>query len=340
MLINAAVRVGQRLAAQGRDEASRVMEQVDHHSAELVTRIGYFVLSEAGRHLPERVNQLLRSNELRDPGLPTTEIAMLLRSQFRNAVPEVRQEYAAAVEDGPSREELTTRCRRVYGRNPTEKEIDDYKHHYQRRILTFFRGDIPEELRDLAERLGVLGVTPSRYDQEMAEVGSSGAVEGGAWLGDESPIGIEELGGSSVGEIVALLVEWSPEERIVSSFGLQGTLMTYAKDNPGTALEVLSGAVEQGVDPRAIEGIVDGLGEAIRADSELDWAAALEVVWGILSRVRSLGLGDGISVGHWRRTAGSAARFIREGCNRNSVAHRCAGEIWRILGEAMTAPAI
>ena len=340
MLIDAAVGVGQRLSIQGRDEASRVMELVEHHSDELMTRIGYLVLSEAGRHLPERVNQLLRSNELRDPGFPATEIAMLLRSQFRNAVPEVRQEYAAAVEDGPSREELTTRWRRVYGCNPTEKEIDDRKHHYQRRILTFFRGDIPEELRDLAERLGVLGVTPSRYDQEMAEVGASGAVEAGAWLGDESPIGIEELGGSSVGEIVALLVEWSPGEGIVSSFGLQGTLMTYAKDNPGTALEVLSGAVEQGVDPRAIEGIVDGLGEAIRADSELDWAAALEVVRGILSRVRSLGLGDGISVGHWRRTAGRAARFVEEGCKRNSVGHRWAGEIWGILGEAMTAPAI
>ena len=77
-------------------------------------------------------------------------------------------------------------------------------------------------------------------------LGASGAVESGAWLDDESPFGVEELGQSSVGEIVALLVEWSPGEGIGSSFGLQGTLMTYAKENAGTALEVLSGAVEQG----------------------------------------------------------------------------------------------
>ena len=340
MLINAAVGVAQRFSARGGDEASQAMELVEHHSDKLMTRIGYLVLSEAGRHLPERVNRILRSKELRDPGFPAAEIAVLLRSQFRNAAPEVRKQYAAVVEAGPNREELSTRCRRVYGRDPTEEEIDDYKHRYQRRILTFFRGHIPDELRDLAERLGVLGVTPSRYDQEMAEVGSSGAVESGAWLGDESPIGVEELGQSSVGEIVALLVEWSPGEGIGSSFGLQGTLMTYAKDNPGTALEVLSGAVEEGVDPRAIEGIVDGLGEAARAGSEIDWAAALEVVRGILSRVRSLDLGDDTCVGHWRRTAGRAARFVGEGCNRNSVAHRCADEIWEILGEAMTAPAI
>ena len=54
MLIDAAVGVGQRLSIQGRDEASRVMELVEHHSDELMTRIGYLVLSEAGRHLPER----------------------------------------------------------------------------------------------------------------------------------------------------------------------------------------------------------------------------------------------------------------------------------------------
>ena len=124
MLINAAVRVGQRLAAQGRDEASRVMEQVDHHSAELFTRIGYLVLSDAGQNLLERVDRVLRSNELRASGFPATEIAVLLRSQFRNASPEVRNEYAAAVESGPNREALSTGLRRSYGRDPTQEEID------------------------------------------------------------------------------------------------------------------------------------------------------------------------------------------------------------------------
>ena len=340
MLINAAVRVGQRLAAQGRDEASRVMEQVDHHSAELVTRIGYLVLSDAGQHLLERVDRVLRSNELRASGFPATEIAVLLRSQFRNASPEVRNEYAAAVESGPNREALSTGLRRSYGRDPTQEEIDDRVHHYQRRILTYFRGDIPEELRDLAERLGVLGVIPSRYDQEMAEVGASGAVESGAWLGEKSPISVEELGQSSVGEIVALLVEWSPGEGIGSSFGLQSTLTTYAKENPGTALTVLNGALGQGVDPRATEGIVNGLGDAANAGSELDWAAALAGARRILSRVHLLDPGQDADVGHWRRTAGCAARLIKEGCDRNSVAHELAGEVWAIFGEAMVVPAI
>ena len=338
-LINAAVRVGQRLAAQGRDEASRVMEQVDHHSAELVTRIGYLVLSEAGQHLPERVDRVLRSNELRSPGVPATEIAVLLRSQFRNASPEVRNEYAAAVESGPNREALSTGLRSSYGRDPTQEEIDDRVHHYQRRILTYFRGDIPEELRDLAERLGALGVTPSHQAQQLAEVGWSSG-EAGRWLGEESPIGAEELAQSSADEVVAFLGEWSPGEGIGSSFGLQGTLATYAKENPGTALTVLNGALRQGVDPRATEGIVDGLGDAANAGSALDWAAALAGAQRILSRVHLLDLGRDADVGQWRRTAGCAARLIKEGCDRNSVAHELADEVWAILGEAMAVPAI
>ena len=78
MLIDAAVGVGQRLSAQGRDEASRAMELVERHSDKLMTRIGYLVLSEAGRHLPEQVNRILRSKELRDPGFPAIAEAVLL----------------------------------------------------------------------------------------------------------------------------------------------------------------------------------------------------------------------------------------------------------------------
>ena len=143
MLINEAVGVGQRLAARGRDDASWVMELVDHDTGELATRIGYLVLSVAGQHLQERVDAGLRSSELREPGFPAIEIAVLLRAQFRNASREARKEYAAAVEAGPSREELATGWLHSFGRDPTQEEIDQRRHHYQRRILTLFRGDIP-----------------------------------------------------------------------------------------------------------------------------------------------------------------------------------------------------
>lgn len=340
MLINEAVGVGQRLAARGRDEASWVMDLVDHDTAKLVTRIGYLVLSVAGQHLQERIDALLCSNEIREPGFPATEIALLLRSQFRNASPEARTQYSAAVLAGPNREEIATGWLRAFGRDLTQEEIDQRIQDYQRRILIFFRGDIPEELRDLAEGLGVFGVTPSHRDQRLAEVGSDGGGGMAHAVSEISPISNEELRQWSPDEVAALLAASNSEEGSEASYGLPGTLMTYAKENPKSAVAVLNNALGLGVSPRAIRGIVDGLGDAAKAASAIDWAATLVVVRGILRQVRLLGLGVDTDVRQWRRTAGRAARLIEEGCTSNSVGHVLADELWTLIGEAMAVPAI
>ena len=334
-LLNEAVGVGQRLASRGRDEASWVMKLVDQHPNEFVTQIGYLVLSEAGQHLQERLDKLLRSNVLREPGRYAAEIAVLFRSQFQNASPEARKEYAATVEAGPE--------------------------HSQRRILTFFRGEIPEELCDLAKRLGVLGSTPSLLDQKVAEVG---------WCtgpslrdGDESLISAEELAKSSVGQIVAFLVEWSPGDGKGSSFEMQETVRRYSMENPGTALIILKDALGQGVDSILIEGILNGLYEAATVGSNINWATVLAVLrrilrylrsfdppplrsrfWEVLRRVlrylRSFFAGRDPRVDQWRRTTGRAFRLLEVGCDWNSIAPEQIDGVWEILGEAMTVPAI
>ncbi len=337
-LINEAVEVGQRLAALGRDEASRVMELVDQNTTEFVTRIGYLVLSKAGQHLQERLDEVLTSSALREPGFPATEIAVLLRSQFRNASPKVRKEYATAVAAGQDREVLNTRLRCRFGSDPTQEEIDQFINGYQHRILNFFRGDIPEELCDLAERLGVLGTTPSLRTQKVSEVGwYVGPAE---FLIDESPISVNELAQSSVGEIVDFLIEWSPGDGRGSSSGLRRTLTTYAKENPGMALTVLNDALGHGVDPSIIEGTVDGFCEAADAGLELDWAAALAVVRFILSHVQSLDPSKDTQVDQWRRTTGRSIHLLKIGCDKNAVAHGRTGEVWGILGKVWTATAI
>ena len=337
-ILREAVGVGQRLAARGRDEASWVMEVVDRYNAEFVTRIGYLVLAEAGQHLQERIDELLGSDEFRKPGFPATEIAALLRSQFQNASPEVRRAYATAVKAGPNREVVAAGLRDFIGRDLTQQEVDHRIHRYQRRILTFFRGDIPNALHDLAESLGVLGTTPSYGDQRMAEVGSY--VESGGWVGDESPISANELAQLSVSEIVALLVEGRQGAGTGSSSGLEGTLTTYANENPATALKVLHDGLGQGVESSLIEATVNGLCDAANADSELDWETALPVVRCILSDVRSLDPSADHHLGQWRRTAGRAVRLLEVGCRRDSVPHEHSSEAWGIITEVMTLAAI
>ena len=338
MFLKETVALGLRLAAGGHDEASSVMEAVDRHSAALVTRIGYLVLSEAGQHLQDRINEVLGSTEFREPGHPATEIAALLRTQFRNASLEPRQAYAAAVEVGPDRETLRVNLRPSFGRNPTEAEIDDHIVRYQRRVVTFFRGDIPEELRDLAERLGVLNNTPSRRDQELAEIGwSGGAVTS---VGEESPISFDELVRMSFDEMVALLVERIPGEGIGSSYGLRSTLTAYSKENVGAALAVLNGVLGHDVAPDLVEATMSGVCEAADSGADVDWPTALAVVRCILSQVRSLDPSGGAHLREWRRTAGRAARLLEIGCDKNAVAHERARKVWGIVAEATSTPAI
>ena len=340
VVIGKTVGVGQRLAARGETEASWAMNRIDSHDANFVTKIGYLVLAEAGRNLRKRVDRILNSSEMREPGYPATEIAMLLRSQFRNASPEERRDYAAAVEAGPSPKTLRNRLRRLFRRKPTKEELDRIRR-YQRRILTFFRGDIPEELRGLAERLDVLEATPSLREQKLAEVGLyMGPTSWGEGPGDESPISTEELAQSSVGEIVALLVEWTPEKGIGSSAGFRGTLTEYATKNAGTALEVLEGALREGANPSTLRAVLHGVRDAADAGSNLDWAAALATVRCIVSHVRALDPDANADVGQWRRTASVAIRLVEVGCRKNSVSHEHVGEIWQIIGEVTTAPAI
>ena len=242
---------------------------------------------------------------------------------------------------GPNREVVAAGLRDFIGRDLTQQEVDHHIHRYQRRILTFFGGDIPNALRDLAESLGVLGTTPSHGDQRIAEVGwyVESGVESAGWVGDESPIGANELAQLSVSEIVALLVEGQHGAGTGSS-GLEGTLTTYAKENPATALEVLHVGLGQGAESSLIEAIVNGLCDAANAHSKLDWETALPVVRRILSDVRSLDPSADHHLGQWRRTAGRAVRLLEVGCRTDSVPHEHSGDVWGIIAKVMTLPAI
>ena len=313
MLVASATGLAHRLAAKGLKDAEWVMEAIESRHGEFFARIRLLVLAEAGNHLQDRLDQVLKSEEARNPGYPATELAALLRAQFNNASGDARKEYADAVKAESDRR-------------------------WQRRVLAFFRGDIPEELQDLARELGVVGVKPSYEQQQLAEVGVSSNGVSSGW--GESPVSAEQLSAWTFGEVVAFLREWRPSERFGSAFELQGSLATYATKNARVALSVLNRAVEDGVHPSAIEGILDGLGEAAKAEAGLDWGEALAGVGRVMRHVTTLDVNGTQSIEQWRRTAGRGARLIEEGCRKNSIPFELAPEVWTLLDEATRVPAI
>ena len=310
MFVASATGLSHRLVAKGLEDAEWVMAAIESRHGEFFSRIRLLVLAEVGNHLQDRLDQVLESEEARNPGHPAAEIAALLRAQFRNASSGARADYADAVKAGS---------------DP----------HRQRRILRFFRGDIPEELQDLARELGVLGVTPSNEEQQLAEVGMSSTGVSSGW--GESPVSAEQLSAWTPGEVVAFLREWQTGEQLGSAVELQRSLATYATENAYEALAVLNRAVEDGVDPSNIEGILDGLGEAAKAETDLDWGEVLAGVGRVVQRVTTLDVNGTESIEQWRRTAGRGTRLIEEGCRKDSIPFELGSDVWALLGRCREA---
>ena len=310
-LVASAVGLANRMAQEGclAADAERVMEAIDSHRGEFFSRLRFLVLVRAGDYLQERLDEVLRSEEARNPGYHAPEFAALLRAQFRNASEGARKSYAEAV----------------------KAEADP---HVQRRILTFFRGDIPEEFEDLARGHGFMGVEPTYREQQMAEVGSYS--EAGSWGGDESPVSTKQLSAWTPGEVVAFLHDSRPNLGSESAFGLRVSLTAYAKDNARAALSVLDRLAEERVGASAIEGVLGGLGEAAKAEAQLDWPQALVSVGRIVRHLATLDGDRTESIGQWRRAAGSAMRLIEEGCRKDSIPSVLAAEVWALLDVATT----
>ena len=68
VLVARAGELAHRLAAKGSEEAEWVMENIDSHSGEFFSRIHYLVLARVGNHLQGRLDQVLQSEEARNPG--------------------------------------------------------------------------------------------------------------------------------------------------------------------------------------------------------------------------------------------------------------------------------
>ncbi len=312
------ISVARRLAASGSQEAATVFALVKNGEGHFSEDLRRRVLRTAGHFLPHQLDQFLLSEESRDPGWPATEVAALLRSQFRNASAPARRAYAAAVEVGPDRDGL--RDRMGVG-SPGTVELRVQR--WQRRILTFFHDDIPDELRDLASRLGLEGVTPSRREQQMAERGmflDDG--EEDVWLGP-----VPSLAGWSAEEVVALLREDGAVDHI--------PLRDYGKAHPAEGVNVLAKCAADDIPVARVDGVLAGAADAVESGADLDWALILKSIKLILRQIA----GRAPSPVHptkWRGVWDYSARLIRQGCARDAIPAEYAHDVWDALGEAAT----
>ncbi len=287
----------------------------DRYDDELFLRIRYLILSRVGQYFPNQLDQVLQSKEARNPGYRMSEFAELFRRQFRNATKEARKQYVDAV---------TT-------------EINS---HQQKRILTFFRGRIPSDFECLARKYGVLSLEPSYQEQQMAEIGSYSEDRSLPRRTRKTLVSVDQLSSWSVEEVIAFLHDHQLYQEKYPILDLPIDFSDYAKENVPKALGLLERGVEGGLDAIIIESILDGLAEAAKMKSAIDWHQVLFGVETITRHLATLDESRTADIEQWCRVVGRAAWLISEGCRSDSIPLEITAKIWRLLDEATRIPSI
>lgn len=334
-LNDALVGVAERWATQGADAAKRALKLVEEFGGEPFTRVGYRILAVAGHYLPEQLDAFFRSEEAIEAEAPAREIAAVVRNQFKNAPPGARKIFRYGLERGPDAPSVSQMLEWQGVDDPTDEDVQAVRRHWLRRRLFWFRGEIPDELRALAESVGVYGEVPSLRDQELAEVGFYS--EGGfGWVGRRSPVEREELEGMSAREIVEFLSSWRPDpERApaATTRGLEDTLSELAFENPEKALAIVPLLNERPLGPGYVRSLLNGLSRAVEAGKPVDWTAALELAQWTVGQAQdtSEAATEGIQ---WRSATSEALRLVSEGCTADRIPKEEAERVWTVLGTA------
>jgi hypothetical protein len=321
--LGALVDVLSRYAPVSETAASDAMEQVQSIGGEFGLRLSYIVLSLAGQHLPAQLEAFFASEVATEPGLPAREVAAVVRNQFRNASPAAKIAFQYALQRGPSAQHVHAMAS-LDKEGLTRESIRETTRWWQTQRLTWFRGEIPNEFRNLAEELEIWEETPSLREQELAEVGSY--IGGFSWGHPSEPL---DLTGYSASEIVELLTE--RKDTVDKDAGLEirrlyPALETYASKHPDEAIAAANQLLLSD-SPEPVRHLVSGLRASIGDTSEVPWSTMLRLGREII--VRSSDSGSDTSEG-WTRATAEVLEFIEAACH-GDIPIAQVPEIWTTL---------
>lgn len=326
-----------RRAASCAENVDIVLTLLERHDHEVFQRIRLRVLAAAGEHTRERVDAFFSDRRTLEPPFRGREIAAVARAQFVNASPEAQAAFVRHLEAGPS-----DRAQDV-----GEAAADDANGQallaWQRTRLLWLRDSIPDALQGLASRLGVTSQQHSPHDAGLAE---DGFYIGSGFVGEKSPVSVDQLRAMDDGAFVEFVLTWQPDVSYPVSptrEGLHRVHADYATQYPVDALsrgELLASRLET-ADARLathINGLLDGLRASISAGNHIDWRrllGLLAVLWaGIDGHVADE---DSRSIVRpWRWLATAIVDLITAASRRNAAPDGHAGQLWELAEAVIT----
>lgn len=274
-LVRATTRLLTKFAATDAESAGLAIEMMDGGRSILSDKLKYRVIAAAGQYLPEELDAVLVSPLILEPGQLGREVAMVVREQYGNGSELARRILRYALHLGPSPDVVAEMLLRWGDDSSLEDQIQGIKRRWQQQRLTWFRGKIPEELRDLAVDLDLWDKKPTLREQEMAEIGSYSEASSGSLWEEPRPYSVDELRSESASRIVRLMSRWKPSDSSLekgTTRGFELSLHQVAIDDPMKALDIFESAGQELTVGFAV-CLLEALQEVIRNEAveEFDW---------------------------------------------------------------------
>jgi hypothetical protein len=338
-LASATAGVAERFASSNTEAAKATNSLLKEHSGWIFRRIRYRILTAAGAHLQEELDTVIGSQEAIEPEMPAREIAALLRLQYSNASSGARRLFRYALLRGPDVDTLQYYVTSRADADTCDEDLDEARKRWQRNRLIWFRGVIPDELRDIAEDVGVYGVIPTHEQQELAEVGTYSG--GFSWGGEPTPATTQELANQTPQAVFELLRDWKPGEDSSSGTlrGLNLTVEDYAAISPHEALAVGELAIQHELRLESVDAIIRGLGRAAESGEFAHWAGLIAFVSRLVDKACDRGVqrGERDSIA-WREIVDAAVNVLDAGCSKDRIPPELQEDVWAAVTQVTRCP--
>lgn len=323
-------------AATTRESTERVFALLENHRHEVFQRIRLRVLATAGQYTRERVDAFFRDRAALEPRFRGREIAAVVREQFANASHEAQDAFRRGLVTGPSN--VVADDHNEADEQAKARELDAW----QRRRLLWFRDRIPAALQGMARRLGV---NPQRHSPEDEGLAEDGFYIGGGFVGEKSPVSVDQLRELDESAFVEYVLTWRPDSSSWTSptrEGLDRMLSEYATQHPADALVRAHFLVshletaDAGVAGH-VQGLLDGLRAAVEAGNPIDWPRALRFLAALWPQVdgRIASEDRSSSWRPWRWLATSVVDFVIAACRKNAIPSGDVSSLWPIVESAI-----
>jgi hypothetical protein len=319
------------------EDAARVLDIIKKYKHEIFQRIRIAVLTSAGQLTQKHLDEIIINPQLLDSPPSRREYATLLRSQFNNASPRAQRIFVYALGRGPEPDKVEDSLT-GWAIEPSEEGVRAIVIDWQRQKLQWFHDQIPELLLPMANRLGVKPRKPDEKERALNEEGFYSV--GVRYMGNPSPVSVEELFSMTPDALVTYLETWRPDTTLSREgptiSGLEQTLSLYTAEHPESAGDVADRLIAASVSPGYINALLGGFTKALEKDQKIPWSNALKLTAFTVRRADEVEREDeGNNLArYWRWAASTAAQLIEKGCAGNHMPASEADAVWRILDDA------